>query len=299
VKIGVTGANGFIGQHIVAAVRERGDDAVAIIRNRSPSQVGETRFFDFSQSGAPDAVLAGLDGVIHAAAHIPKSYADPNEARLCMQVNALGTLELLLACNRVGIARAVVLSGNVYRPGTIPLTEDGPIDPSTQAPYYLISKAAGDLYAQAVGRERKVGVTILRPSAVYGPGLTRGMIPTFIAKLQAGQRVTIQNGGRYRADMVYVADVAAASVAALRSPSSGPFNVGSGTTSSALEIAHSVARRLNAAPELIEVLPMGDTKEVLGFSPLDISLARTSLGYEPRDVETGLGNYLDWWRALS
>ncbi len=110
-KVGVTGASGFVGRHIVTALRKRGDDVVAIVRNGSSMKDCETRIFDFSRPLNLDGVLAGLDGVIHAAAHIPKSYADATEARSCMEINALGTLTLLLACARTAVARAIVPFG--------------------------------------------------------------------------------------------------------------------------------------------------------------------------------------------
>jgi len=297
-KVGVTGANGFIGQHIVAALRKRGDEVVAILRNRASLPDAETRIADFKDPRDLEGVLAGLDGVIHTAAHLPKSYADPGEAKACIEINTLGTMALLQACVQSGLARAVVFSsGNVYRPGNVPVAEDGPIDPSAHAPYYLISKAAADFYAQAIARERKVGVAILRPSSVYGPGLARGMVPTFISKLEAGQRVTIQNGGRHRADMVYVEDVASATVSALHSSAIGPFNVGSGTTSSVLEVAEAIARLLGVPMELLDILAPDSTMGASGFSPLDIRLARSSFGYDPREVHAGLAAYVDWWRA--
>jgi len=187
----------------------------------------------------------------------------------------------------------------VYRPGLIAQPESGPIDPSRQAPYYLISKATADLYAQAIAREGEIGIAILRISAVYGPGLARGMIPSFIIKLEAGEALTINDAGRYRADTVYVKDVASACVSALRSPLSGPVNVGSGTTSSVIEIAETIARSLGASLDLLHVLPANEKTSVTGFSPLDIGLARTALGYEPRNLEAGIADYVGWWRARS
>ncbi len=163
----------------------------------------------------------------------------------------------------------------------------------------MISKASADLYAQAIAREGKVSIAILRPSAIYGPGLARGMIPIFVSRLEAGQLVTIQNAGRYRADTVYVEDVAGACVAAVHSSASGPFNVGSGTTSSVLEIAEGIARRLGASFALLNVLPPDGTTSPSGFSPLDISLARKSFGYDPRNIESGLTDYITWWKGRS
>lgn len=295
-KVGVTGASGFIGRHVLTALRARGDDVVALVRDPQGLPGWKTRTLDLGRPAELDKVLAGFDAVVHAAAHVPKSYADPDEARTCLEVNALGTLAVLQACVAAAVPRAIVFSGNIYRAGTAPVAEDGPIEPSAQAPYYLASKACADFYVDAIQRTGKVAVAILRPAAVYGPGLARGMIPTFISRLEAGERLTIQDGGRYRADLVYVEDVAQATAAALHAGVTGAFNLGSGATCSSLEIAHEVARLLAAPGDLIDVRPPAGTAAI-GFSPLDISKARKAFGYSPRIAFAGLADYLAWWRG--
>jgi UDP-glucose 4-epimerase len=282
---------------VLAALRTRGDHVVGLVRNPQSLPEWETRTLDISRPDGIDKVLAGFDGVVHAAAHVPKSYTDPGEAQTCLEVNALGTLALLRACVAAGVPRVIVFSGNIYRPGTAPMAEDGPIAPSAQAPYYLASKACADFYADAMRRAGNLSIAVLRPAAVYGPGLARGMIPTFISRLEAGERLTIQDGGRYRADLVYVEDVAQATAAALSATATGPFNLGSGTTCSSLEIAYEVARLLNAPRDLIDVQPTTGAEVVGGFSPLEINRARAAFGYSPRDAFAGLQGYLTWWRG--
>jgi len=301
-KVGVTGATGFIGRHVLAALEAGGVEVCALVRNSSTLPDVETRAIDFSDTngleGRLDEVLAGLDAVVHGAAHVPADYNDPSEARLCLEVNALGTLALLEASKRAELVKVAVYSGNVYRFGSDPVDEDGPIYPSARAPYYMISKACADFYADAVLREGKLDIAILRPAAVYGPGLGRGMIPRFIARLESRQSVVIKDADGYRADLVYVEDVAAATVTALHESMTGPFNLGSGTTSTPLEIARTLVELLDVPKDLIEVRTARET-EPMGFSPLNIQRARGAFGYQPRSMRQGLSDYVDWWRTQS
>ena len=189
----------------------------------------------------------------------------------------------------------VFSSGNVYRLNAFPVSEEAPIYPTALAPYYLISKACADFYADVMSRNSGIDVVTLRPPGVYGPGLIRGMIPTFIKKLEAGDRLVITNGGRFRSDLVYVEDVAKATACSLRLPVQGVFNLGSGNTYSSLQIAQLIARLLGSSPNLLHV-QAGEEKQ-LGFSPLDIRKAKSVLEFHPRDIQQGLLEYVNWWRT--
>ena len=205
-------------------------------------------------------------------------------------------MALLRAAAAGGVRRALVYSGNIYRPGVTAVDEDAPIFPTARAPYYLISKACADFSADAFSREGTVDIAVLRPSAVYGPGLLRGVIWSFLNQLAAGKKLVIDDGGRYRADLVYVEDVAQGTVAALHSPARGVFNLGSGATLSSLEIARELARLLQAPSELLDVRPHV-ANQPPGFSPLDIRRAREAFGYAPREPIQGLADYVAWWRT--
>lgn len=292
-KVGVTGAAGFIGRHVLRALAERGHDAVALVHQTPAPPTFESRAFDVS--GDLSAALEGLDAVVHGAAYVPRSYRDPAEAQRCLDVNAIGTLNVLRACAASKTKKVVVLSGNVYRLGPEPATEEAPFDPSSSAPYYLASKACADFYASHFDRAEQLPVAILRPSAVYGPGLARGMIASFAAKLSKGEPVIVQDGGRYRADLVHVEDVAIAAAESVVRDARGPFNIGAGATVSALDIAHTIADLLGVSRSLVHVEPPSRAATApVGFPPLDITRARLELAYAPRDLPRGLSSYLEW-----
>jgi UDP-glucose 4-epimerase len=286
-RVGVSGAGGFIGRHVVGALAREGHDVLALVhKNPAPAGV-RAHSFDLTRPVGLDSIVSELDVFVHAAAHVPRVQDNPDEARACLEINALGTLEVLRACAHRGVRKVIVLSGaNIYRSGTDPVAEDGPIDPTGRASFYLVSKACADFYATHFDREA-IEVTILRPTSVYGPGLNRGMIDTFLTRLAAGQSIKVTDGGRYRADFVYVEDIARAVVAALSSSIRGPYNLGSGTLSTSLEVARCLVRLFELREELIEVeVPTRST--VVGYSPVDITRARRELGFQPRSLEQGL-----------
>jgi len=290
-RVGVTGAGGFIGRRVLAALAARGHECVALVRRTPAPAEFESRAFDVT--GDVATALQGLDAVVHGAAYVPRDYRDPKEAQRCLEVNALGTLSVLQFCASARMKKVVLVSGNVYRIGTAPVPEEAPFGPSSSAPYYLASKACADFYAAHFDRAEGLPTAILRPSAVYGPGLGRGMIPSFATKLSAREPITVQDGGCYRADLVHVDDVALAAADALERDARGPFNIGAGATVSALDIAQTMADLLGAPRTLIHVEPAIGSSPV-GFAPLDIARARRELGYSPRDLSRGLSDYLRW-----
>jgi nucleoside-diphosphate-sugar epimerase len=77
----------------------------------------------------------------------------------------------------------------------------------------------------------------------------------------------------------------------------GIFNVGSGTTSSSLEVGEALVTLTGASPGLLIVEPPTSSAVPFGFAPLDITRARRQLGYAPRAVKDALGAYVDWYRS--
>lgn len=289
--VALTGASGFVGRQVAAALGARGHRVRALGRTLDGD---DARVVDLAASGldvALDAALAGAQAIVHAAAHLPRAYDDPAEARRCFEVNALGTLAVLEAATRAEIRKVVVLSTNLYRLATDPVTEDAPLHPSARASHYMLSKACADFYAQHFGETGRLDATVLRLASVYGPALGRGLIPLLAAKLASGARVAVPGGGRYRADFVHVDDVATATAAAVERAAGGVYNVGSGVASTPLEVATMLARLLDVPAVRIDIQPETGP-ELQGFPALDVTRARHELGHAPRSLARGLADYL-------
>ncbi|MEZ4238642.1 MAG: NAD(P)-dependent oxidoreductase [Myxococcota bacterium] len=282
-RVAVTGASGVLGRRLVAALQAGGHDVLALVRDPARATASAVAW----QLGAP-APLDGIEALIHAAAHRPARFGDPAEASACLAANAAGTATLAADAAAAGVAHLVYVSaGNVYRDPGRPATEDDPIEVGERAPYYLGSKVCGEWFAAAAGPAR---VTAVRPAALYGPGMPPGLVSTFVARLGAGEAVTVADGGRYQADLVHVDDVAEATVAVLTRGRAPAYNLGSGAPTTALALAREIAALVGAGPDRIEVAPpAGDPP---GFVALDIARARADLGFAPRPLRDGLRTLL-------
>ena len=81
-KVSVTGASGFVGRHLDHGLRAHGHTVRSLVRDLSTAPASdEVRAVDLSSAEPLDEALAGADAVVHAAAYLPASYADPGEAR--------------------------------------------------------------------------------------------------------------------------------------------------------------------------------------------------------------------------
>jgi UDP-glucose 4-epimerase len=279
VLIAVTGTTGFIGRRIVSALVARGHVVRALVRAGSQSKVSpelETAIWDLEHGGDP-AVLAGADALVHAGAYKPRSQTDSSEAAIA-----------------AGVPHFAYLSaGNAYRPLQREAVEEDALYPSLRATYYLTSKLCGEIYADHAHQTGRTKVCVLRPSGVYGPGMSEiGLVPILADRLRRGEKATVHDGGRYRVDLVYVDDVAEATCAAVERVATGMFNVGSGSATSSLELATLLAGLTGRGRAFVEVTEGLDGPPSVGFSALDIGRARRELGFAPRELSSGLAAYL-------
>lgn len=178
-RIGVTGADGFVGRALLARLAARGHEAVALTRGGAPiSAAAETRAI--GDLAAPDAIvparLAGLDAVIHLAgrAHRPDETGREHDA-LYRAVNTLGTVRMAEAALAAGARRFVFVSTVKVLGEASPEGPDGaPIAFTAQAPLrpadpYSRSKAEAE-EALAPLAARGLETVLVRPPLVHGPG---------------------------------------------------------------------------------------------------------------------------------
>jgi nucleoside-diphosphate-sugar epimerase len=135
--------------------------------------------------------------VVQAAAYLPAQFADPEEARKLLEVNAFGTFALLKSSVRTSVRKVVVFSSNVYRHSTEVVTEEASAYPSVHAPYCMMGTLCAEVWADHFDWKGKLQTANLRVASVYGPGFKRGMIPTFTATLVQAKPIIAKDGGRY------------------------------------------------------------------------------------------------------
>jgi len=226
----VTGAEGFIGSHLVEALVASGARVRAMALYNSFSSWGwletlpvdamanvEVVLGDVRDETSASDFVADADVVYHLAAliAIPYSYRAP---RSYLETNAGGTLNVLEAARRLGTARVVCTStSEVY--GTalrVPIDETHPLQ--GQSPYSA-SKIAADKLAEAYHLSYDLPVVTLRPFNTFGPRQSaRAVIPTIVSQVASGQRQIKVGALTPTRDFTYVRDTVAAFLAVGTAP---------------------------------------------------------------------------------
>lgn len=228
-KVLVTGADGFIGSHLVEALVRNGYDVRAFVLYNSfnswgwldhaPRQVRDSLDVFSGDIRDPHGVktaMHGCDAVLHLAAliAIPYSYHSPDTY---IDTNVKGTLNVLQAARELGIKRMVHTStSEVY--GTarfVPITEEHPLQ--GQSPYSA-SKIGADQLAYSFHASFDLPVVIARPFNTYGPRQSaRAVIPTIITQIASGKEVLKLGAVSPTRDFNFVNDTVAGFIAALES----------------------------------------------------------------------------------
>ncbi len=213
----VTGAAGFIGQHLVARLRAE-DIGVVGYDARTRSATG----WDACKEAGAKMVLGDVvDGptfnrmlswanpavVYHLAAesHVCASLEAPSAS---FRTNAEGTNAVALACAKRGIPLLYVSTDEVYGDvvGIAPRVETSPLYPSSP---YSAGKAAGEMAVHAVARSFGLVAGIVRPSNAWGPGqYPEKLVPIACRLLQQGRPVPLHGGGEQVRQWIQVNELA-------------------------------------------------------------------------------------------
>jgi len=264
-RILVTGAEGFIGSHLVEELVARGHDVTAFVLYNSFGSAGWLDSLDIATRQKIDVVFGDVrDGtrvrevmrdhsrVAHLASlvAIPYSYVAPHSY---FATNVLGTLNVMEACRDAGVERVVHTStSEVYGSAqVVPMDESHPL--VGQSPYSA-SKIAADQLAHSFWASFDVPVVTIRPFNAYGPRQSkRAFIPSTIGQLLAGL-AEIRFGSLYPTrDLTFVSDTARGFADVLES-SSGlgeTFNMGSGFEVSMQEVFVKLCDIAGYQPEVL------------------------------------------------
>ncbi len=266
ISAAITGANGFLGRHLVERLRGEGEEPHAL--------VGDTR--DIS-TFSPE-----FDVLFHLAAALPDRFAsDPDSG---FRANVAGVINALEACRR-NAARMVFLStSGVYASSPRPVRETDPIDLINA---YTQSKFAGEALCRTYGEIYGVPVVILRVFNVYGPGQTAGVVPYVLNCLAEASEAVITSPGSAR-DFIHVDDVVATVIAAAETETPfGVFNVGSGVATTIADFIK-VAETASGA-SLVRRIDDGFS-DPHKDSIADISLIGEHFNWTPKiTLQAGLG----------
>jgi len=301
-RVLVTGGMGFIGRHAVRSLQSLGSK-VWVLDNLSGSQRPrnahrlEFQFVkgDVRSKKTVRKLVRKVDAVVHLAAILDQkmSVLDP---ALVSEVNVSGTVNVIESARRARIHRVIFASsaavyGDLER-AYIP--ERSPLQPISS---YGVSKLAGEQYCRVFNELFQVDVISLRFFNVYGPGQSTGpysgVISRFIGRLKSRRPAVIYGDGAQTRDFVHVSDAVRAITSALGARRCGgeSFNVGTGRSTSIMELYRLLARLTNAKvhPVYKPERP-GDIKT----SCADVTKAKERLGFQAAiPLELGLRELLE------
>ena len=263
-KILVTGADGFIGSHLVEELIKDGYEVRAFVLYNSFGTWGWLDSFpkelldkidifsgDVRDSNAVRRAMQGMDAVMHLAAliAIPYSYYAPDAY---VDTNIKGTLNILQAAKDLDIDRVLVTStSEVY--GTaqyVPIDEKHPFQ--GQSPYSA-TKIGADRLAESFYRSFNLPVTIVRPFNTFGPRQSaRAVIPTIITQLLAGKTEIKLGSLEPTRDFNYVKDTARGFIEILKSQKTvgEEINIATQREISIGDLANELIRQINPAAQI-------------------------------------------------
>jgi UDP-glucose 4-epimerase len=298
----VTGGAGFIGSQVSDALLARGAEVHVVddLSSGSRENVNDgvvLHELDIRADSLTDlAAELQPELVFHLAAQADVGTSIEHPV-FDAEVNVVGTIHVLEAARSVG-ARIVFAStgGAIYGECERPAREEDERRPLSP---YGASKLAGEEYLATWNRLYGTSHVACRLANVYGPrqrsSLEGGVVAVFLDRLRAGQDAEIFGDGNQTRDFVYVGDVVEALLAAASAPTTGVFNVGSGTETSILEL-----HRLCAETAGVEQQPRFAPERLghLRHSLLDPSRAERELGWRAKTtVADGLAKTWDWVQA--
>lgn len=311
----VTGADGFIGSHLVESLVRKGYKVRAFVFYNSFNSYGwldhcsldikgqfEVFAGDIRDSYGVRTAMKDCEAVLHLAAliGIPYSYNSPDTY---VDTNIKGTLNILQAARDLGVRRIIHTStSEVY--GTakfVPITEEHPLQ--AQSPYSA-SKIGADQLAFSFYSSFDLPVVIVRPFNTYGPRQSaRAVIPTIITQIANGKKQLDLGSTSPTRDFNFIKDTVAGFMAALESNKGlgEAINLGSNYEISIFETVNLISELMGKSVTIISdrlrLRPLKSEVERL-FS--DNKKAETLLGWRPEyagieGLKIGLSETIKWF----
>lgn len=311
----VTGANGFVGSHLVDALLERGDAVVAVdlLEGRNLAQAAGRpgyRFVaaDVRDGGAMASVIdRSVDVVFHLAAIVGvRNYM--KDPLAVLDVNVTGTRNVLACTERWGTRVVITSTSEVLgRNPKVPWDEDDDrVLGSTHVDRwsYSTSKAMCEHLAFAMHRHGGLPVTVVRYFNVYGPRQAPiYVVSQTVQRVLLGQPPVIYDDGQQTRCFTYVRDAVEGTIQAANEPAAigEAFHLGSSTESTVSELVDAVqaAAGTNMEPERFDTRAhYGGAYEDIGRRVPATGKARRILGWSATtDVRTGVASTIAWARA--
>ncbi|WP_425229481.1 NAD-dependent epimerase/dehydratase family protein [Sphingomonas sp.] len=318
----VTGAAGFIGAHVAAALHARGDEVIGLDnlndyyppqlkRDRLAALAPDIRFVeaDFADEATLAAAVAGMDidRIVHLGAQAGVRYSLENP-RAYARANLLGHLNVLELARERGVRHlAYASSSSVYGGNeSLPFRVEDRVDHPVSL--YAATKKADELMSESYAHLFRLPQTGLRFFTVYGPWGRPDMAPwLFTAAIIAGRPIKVFNQGRMQRDFTYIDDIVAGVLAALDRPPAddGATKPGGGTAPHAIyNLGNNRAEPLDRFIAVIEqACGRSAIRDLQPMQPGDVPATYADIGETTRDLgwkpatplAEGLPRFVEWY----
>jgi UDP-glucose 4-epimerase len=308
-RVLVIGGAGFVGSHIVDHLTREPVREVVVLDNLVRGKArnlaaalkdDRVRLVEGSvtDSASLTSLMAGIDCVFHLAALW--LYECVHQPRAAVEVNVVGTFNVIEAAQKAGVKRVVYSSSaSVYGDAQVkPMTEDHPFNNRTM---YGATKIAGEQFFRAFNEQHGLPYVGLRYMNIYGPrmddrGAYVSVIMKVLERIERGERPVVFGDGSQTYDFVHVDDVARANVLALKADCSDEFfNVGSGVETTINELVQLI---LAATGSTLQPEFRPQEQMFVRHRVGSTEKAERMLAFRARiPVDAGIRSVVDWWRA--
>jgi len=249
-KVLVIGGAGFVGSHVVDQLTQEPVREIVVLDNfvrgtrenlRQAVQDSRVHVVEGSITNLELVceLMQGIDYVFHLAALW--LYECVHEPRSALEVNVVGTYNVVEAAQQAGVQKVVYSSSaSVYGDAVeVPMSEDHPFNNRTM---YGATKIAGEQFFRTVYEQHGLDYVGLRYMNIYGPrmdykGAYVSVIMKVLDRIEAGQPPIVFGDGSQSYDFVHVEDVARANILAMKSDATDAFfNIGIGVKTSINEL---------------------------------------------------------------
>ncbi len=269
-RILITGGAGFIGSHLAEHFQSR-----ATVRVLDDLRTGHRRNLagldvEFIHGSILDhdilsTAMQDVDYVFHLAAMV-SVVESVRQPQTCVQLNAIGTLNVLEAAAAAGVRKLCFSSSAAVYGDNPAVPKHEEMSPEPRSPY-AVTKLDGEFYCRQFTENGRLETVALRFFNVFGPrqdpaGPYGAAVPIFFQRALAGEPLTIHGDGGQTRDFIYVKDIVAALDFSACTPGlTGVFNAGYGGQITVLELAQRIlALAGSGSPIRFEPARAGDVR---------------------------------------
>jgi UDP-glucuronate decarboxylase len=308
-RILVTGGAGFLGSHLCDRLVERGDDVICL-DNFFTSQKANIehllgrRNFELIRHDVTHPFWLEVDEIYNLACPAAPGHYQYNPIKT-IKTSVMGAINVLGSAKRT---RAKVLhasTSEVYGDPTVhpqPESYRGNVNPIGPRACYDEGKRAAETLMFDYHRQNRVNIRVVRIFNTYGPRMhpyDGRVVSNFIRQALRGEDITIYGEGTQTRSFCYVDDLIDGFLKMMDAPDefTGPMNLGNPDEFTIRELAEQVVKLSGSKSKIVKARPVPEDDPTQRCP--DISLARRTLGWEPKvPLQEGLKQTIKWFRSI-